>query len=180
MSILPKIGIALTAMSLSVATPVMAQSQANVGVFKDWSVFVAGDGSAKNCWIVSRPTSKTATRGGKKVTVKRGEIFLMVSVRPSDGVSNEVSFFSGYPFKPGSEVTISVGSNKLSMFTGDGDLNEIAWLPAAGDDDRAVSSFRAGSTAKVQGMSKRGTVTVDTFSLSGFTAALKSAKDKCN
>lgn len=179
MSFFSKIGVAIIAMSLSAGTA-LAQSQANVGVFKDWSVFVAGEGATKNCWIVSRPTSKTATRGGKKANVKRGEIFLMVSVRPSDGVTNEVSYFSGYPFKPGSEVVVTVGSEKLKMFVGDGDLSEIAWLPSAGDDDRAVSKFRAGSRAKVQGTSKRGTVTVDSFSLSGFTAAIKSAKERCS
>lgn len=179
MSILSKIGIAAAFAGIA-ATSAFAQTQANVGVHKDWSVFVAGEGASKNCWIVSRPTAKSATRGGKKVSVNRGDIFLMVSVRPSDGVKNEVSFFAGYPFKAGSEVRITVGSDRLTMFTGDGDLGEIAWLPSAGDDDTAVSRFRAGSKAKVQGESKRGTTTVDTFSLSGFTAAFDSAKKKCS
>ena len=167
---------AMSALSVSIAT---AQTQANVGVHKDWSVFVSGEGTAKNCWIVSRPTAKTATRGGKTTQVNRGDIFLMVSVRPGDGVKNEVSYFSGYPFKPGSEVEITVGSNKLTMFTGDGDLDEIAWLPTPEDDDSAVNRFRAGARAKLKAISARGTTTVDTFSLSGFTAAIKSASDMC-
>ncbi|MEM7238553.1 MAG: invasion associated locus B family protein [Pseudomonadota bacterium] len=178
MSILSRIGTVLVAAVLSVSGA-SAQTQANVGVHKDWSVFVAGEGASKNCWIVSRPVSMSATRGGKKTTVRRGDVFLMVSIRPGDSVKNEVSFFSGYPFKPGAEVSLSVGSKKQTMFTGDGDLNEIAWLPSAGDDDAAVSRFRAGSRARVQGLSARGTTTVDTFSLSGFTAAIGSAKKMC-
>ncbi|MEM1276208.1 MAG: invasion associated locus B family protein [Pseudomonadota bacterium] len=167
---------AISALSVTVAA---AQTQPNVGVHKDWSVFASGEGTAKTCWIVSRPTSKTATRGGKTTQVKRGDIFLMVSVRPGDGVKNEVSYFSGYPFKPGSEVEITVGSNKLIMFTGDGDLDEIAWLPTPEDDDAAVARFRAGARAKLKAESARGTITVDTFSLSGFTAAIKAASDMC-
>ncbi|MEM8792380.1 MAG: invasion associated locus B family protein [Pseudomonadota bacterium] len=167
----------LSALSITMAN---AQTQANVGVHKDWSVFVSGEGAAKNCWIVSRPTAKTATKGGKTTQVRRGDIFLMVSVRPGDGVKNEVSFFAGYPFKAGSEVELTVGSNRLTMFTGDGDLDEIAWLPTAQDDDRAVSRFRAGARAQIKGLSARGTTTIDTFSLSGFTAAINSAKEKCS
>ncbi|MEM6932559.1 MAG: invasion associated locus B family protein [Pseudomonadota bacterium] len=178
MSTITRLGTILAAAILTLSSA-SAQTQANVGVHKDWSVFVAGEGASKNCWIVSRPESQTATRGGKKTTVRRGDIFLMVSIRPGDGVKNEVSFFAGYPFKPGSEVSLTVGSSKQTMFTGDGELDEIAWLPSAGDDDTAVGRFRAGAKARIQGLSTRGTTTVDTFSLSGFTAAINSAQKMC-
>ena len=179
MMIFKKVGVAAVAalgvMSMT-AGSALSQTQQRVDVQKDWAVFVAGEGSSKVCWIVSVPEEKSATRGGKTVTVQRGDIFLMVSIRPGDKVKNEVSFISGYPFKPGSKVDVTVGSNTQQMFT-DG---ENAWLPSGAEDDRAVQRFRAGAKARVKGESARGTTTVDTFSLSGFTAAIKSASSRCS
>ena len=154
---------------------VAAQTQKRVDAKKDWSIFQAGTDAQKLCWIVSQPTQKAAFRNGKSVEVNRGDIFLMVAIRPADGVKSEVSFLSGYPFKKGSEVKASVGSDDFTMFT----EGETAWAPSAQDDTALVDAFRKGSNAKIEGTSTRGTVTVDTFSLSGFTAALDAAVELC-
>lgn len=153
----------------------VAQTQARVDAKKDWSIFEASSGGQKVCWIVSQPTSSAASRNGKSVQVNRGDIFLMVSIRPSDGVVNEVSFLSGYPFKKGSEVSAEVGAKKFSLFT----EGENAWAPSAKDDAALVEAFRRGAKAKIRGQSARGTKTADTFSLSGFTAALAAAAALC-
>ena len=82
-----------------------AQTQQRVKAIKDWSIFQAGAEGQKVCWIVSQPTRTAAFRNGRSVQVNRGDIFLMISIRPADGVANEVSFLSGYPFEKGSEVS---------------------------------------------------------------------------
>jgi len=153
----------------------MAQTQARVDAKKDWSIFQAGSEGQKICWIVSQPTKTAASRNGKSVQVNRGDIFLMVSIRPADGVVNEVSYLSGYPFKKGSEVGAVVGEKKFTLFT----EGENAWSPSAQDDAALIDAFRRGSTAKVEGESTRGTKTFDTFSLSGFSAALEAAAALC-
>lgn len=153
-----------------------AAAQTRVDAKKDWSVFEAGDGASKVCWIVSQPTESTATRGGKPVQVNRGDIFLMVAVRPGDNVKNEVSFLSGYPFKGGSEVKVSVGTNNFTMFT----EGENAWTRSGAEDNQLTAAFRKGARAQIKGVSQRGTTTNDTFSLSGFTAAMKTAQDRCS
>lgn len=153
----------------------VAQTQARVDAKKDWSIFQAGAGGQKVCWIVSQPTATAASRNGKSVQVNRGDIFLMVSIRPTDGVVNEVSYLSGYPFKKGSEVGALVGDKKFTLFT----EGENAWSPSAQDDASLIDAFRRGSNGKVEGESTRGTKTVDTFSLSGFSAALEAAAALC-
>ena len=153
----------------------LATGQERVAAKKDWSVFVAGSGGNKVCWIVTQPTKSEAFKGGKPVQVRRGDIFLMVSARKADGAKNEVSFLSGYPFKGGSKVKIRVGSKNFNLFT-DG---ENAWTTSAGQDNDLTSAFRRGARAQVEGLSARGTTTKDTFSLSGFTAALKDAQKRC-
>ncbi|MEM7683629.1 MAG: invasion associated locus B family protein [Pseudomonadota bacterium] len=152
-----------------------AMAQKRVEAHKAWSVFEATTDGSKVCWIVSTPTKWNATRDGKEVQVNRGDIFLMVSVRPKENVKNEVSFLAGYPFKGGTNVDVSVGSRNYTMFT-DG---ENAWTRSSGDDDTLTGAFRRGSTATIKGTSARGTTTRDTFSLSGFTAAIKSATALC-
>lgn len=160
---------------VAVTTAGMSVAQNRVDAKKDWSIFEATSSGAKVCWIVSQPTQSTATRGGQQVSVNRGDIFLMVASRPGDKVKNEVSFLSGYPFKKGSKVKVTVGSKSFTLFT-DG---ENAWTSSAAEDDRLTAAFRAGSSARIEGESARGTTTRDTFSLSGFTAALKSTRDRC-
>ncbi len=167
-----------------IAFGVMASSaaaQTRVDAKKDWSIFEASSGGSKVCWIVSQPTKSTAKRGGKDVTsgVSRGDIFLMIAVRKADKVKNEVSFLAGYPFKDGTKVKVTVnssrGATKFDLFTD----KENAWTSSPQADDKLTKAFRAGRNAVITGTSRRGTVTTDTFSLSGFTAAIKSAQSRC-
>jgi hypothetical protein len=161
---------------LAAAVTVPASGQTRVDAKRDWSIFEAGQGASKVCWIVSQPKSTSASRGGQTVQVNRGDIFLMVAIRPSDNVRNEVSFLAGYPFKEGSNVTVTVGSDNYTLFTN----GENAWTQSGAEDDQITAAFRAGTDARVTGESSRGTMTRDTFSLSGFTAALDAARQRCS
>lgn len=167
---------AVLSVALSAAA-VQAQAAAErVAAHNDWTVFVAGE--PKECYIVSQPTSSRATRDGQAVQVDRGDIRLFVRFNPSESVKNEVSFTGGYPFRAGTPVKVAVGSESYSLNPGPGDASGWAW-PAAADDARIVASMRRGSTATLTGVSSRGTTTVDTFSLSGFTAAVNEAESRC-
>ncbi|MEM7524288.1 MAG: invasion associated locus B family protein [Pseudomonadota bacterium] len=157
------------------AEPASAQSNESVDAKRDWSIFKQGAGASRQCWIVSQPVTKTADRGGNPVSVKRGDIFLMVSVRPGEQVKNEVSYVSGYPFKPGGSVTMTIGGSKFELFT----EGEGAWTDSADSDDKLVAAMRRGANAVLTGQSSRGTQTTDTFSLLGFTAALNEARTLC-
>jgi Invasion associated locus B (IalB) protein len=153
-----------------------ATAQSRVDARRDWSIFEAGEGGQKVCWIASQPKTSTAERGGQTVQVNRGDIFLMIAIRPSDNVRNEVSFLAGYPFKEGSNVTVTVGSDEFTMFTD----KENAWTSSGAEDDKITAAFRAGADARVTGESSRGTTTRDTFSLLGFTDALEAARERCS
>lgn len=158
------------------AGPVFAQSAERAAAHNDWSVFVAGD--PKECYIVSPPTKSTATRDGKAAEVQRGDIRLFVAFRPGENVTNEVSFTGGYPFRDGSTVKLAVGSDTFTLGPGQGDAIEWAWTDPS-DDSNAVAAMRRGATATLTGTSSRGTVTEDSFSLSGFTAAIEDAARLC-
>ncbi|SDX96148.1 hypothetical protein SAMN05444336_11523 [Albimonas donghaensis] len=155
-------------------TPAAAQQTTNrVEAFRDWSVFKA-DAGGPVCWVVTQPQSSVATRGGKPVQVRRGEIYLTVAVRPRQGVTNEIAMVGGYPFKDGSTVKAAIGDKSFSMFT----EGESAWTYPA-DDAAIVAAMKAGTAAVFTGVSSRGTTTTDRFSLLGFTDALTSAQRLC-
>ena len=157
------------------ASAAQAQSDDLVESNKDWSVFARGDGNDKVCWIASSPTNSRALRDGSPVEVRRGDIYLMVSYRPGETVAKEVSFISGYPFKQGSTVEADVGGNGWDMFT----VGENAWLSSSDKDAKIVEAFKKGADVKFTGVSSRGTTTIDTFSLLGFTDSVAKAEELC-
>lgn len=166
----------VAAMLLSMAAAPFAAAQEEaprVDAKRDWGVFSAGD--PKECWIVSAPVETKAERGGESVTVRRGNIMLMVSSRPAESVKSEVSFAAGYPIREGSTVNLRIGTQSFELFVDD----EWAWPASSDEDSKVVTAMRRGSSAVVTGLSKRGTKTVDKFSLLGFTAALESAQSMC-
>ena len=115
------------------ASPVMAQadpdrkSDNRVAVHKDWSVFEEA-GPTAYCWSASQPKESVHTRGGKPVSVRRGDILLLISFIPERNVSGQVSFLSGYPFREGAEVSVDIDGRKFSLYSGEKDTEkETAW-----------------------------------------------------
>ena len=149
------------------------QSTNRVAAKTDWSVFV--ESNPTECWAVSAPKETVNTRDGRVVAVRRGDIYMLVFNRPSQNVTSQVQFAGGYPFAPGSTVTVSVGDGTFELFT-DG---ESAWPPTPADDAKLVAALKRGTEAVVSGRSARGTTTKDTFSLLGFTAAVEEAEKRC-
>lgn len=138
----------------------------------DWTVFAAEN--PKECWAVSPPkeTVNTDSEGNPK-EVTRGDIRLYVAYRP--GNNGEVSFTGGYPFAPDSTVEVNVGGQKFNLFS----EGENAWTGSPEEDQKLIGALRAGADAQITGRSSRGTITKDTFSLSGITAATNTAKERC-
>ena len=74
------------------ATALQAQESSNVvATMTDWSVFV--EESPKECWGVSSPKETVNTKDGNPVQVRRGDILLFVTFRPS--ASGEISLAEG-------------------------------------------------------------------------------------
>lgn len=155
-------------------TMAFAQESSNrVAAETDWSVFVESDPT--ECWSVSAPKETVNTRDGRVVAVRRGDILLFVTHRPGSDVSGELAFTGGYPFADGSTVSMEIGDATFELFT-DG---EWAWPASAADDARITTAMKRGTLAVMTARSSRGTITKDTFSLLGFTAAVEEAANRC-
>ncbi len=144
-----------------------------VAVETAWSVFEEQD--PRECWAVSAPTETINTKDGQTVAVRRSAILLMAYYRPGADVKGQITFTGGYPFAKGSTVNIDVSGNKFEMFT----EGEWAWPASPGDDAKIISAMKRGADAILTARSSKGTVTKDTFSLLGFTAAIEGAEKRC-
>ena len=150
-------------------TQAMAAEPTSLGVSRDWDALMVSDGKTKSCYMRAAP-GKSEPAG-----LNRGESFLFITHRPASKTVNEVSFIAGYPYKPGSGVTLAIGKQKFAMFTeGDG-----AWVEKPADEARVIAAMKQGDTLTLSGTSQRGTKTTDHVSLAGFSAALKTINKAC-
>ena len=163
--------LAVAAITFSGAMAQAQESTNRVATMTDWNVFT--EESPKECWGVSKPKETVNSRDGQPVSVRRGDILLFVTFRP--GKPGEISFTGGYPFAGGSTVEVSVDGNAYQLFT-DG---EWAWPGSAEEDAKLLTALKAGTTASLSARSGKGTQTIDTFSLRGFTAAMEDAEKRC-
>lgn len=170
------VALGLAGAAILVPSTAMAQQAVpSVNAFDDWSVFETTSGQ-KECWIASAPTESSASRGGQTVTVRRGEIRMMITFRPGSNVNGEVSYTGGYPYQEDSRVRVAIGSTTFDLFT----EGEWAWPASASQDQSLIAAMRAGARAIVTGTSGRGTQTRDTISAIGFTNALNDARRRCS
>ena len=149
----------------------MAQASAPklLGEFDKWASYAYESKSGRVCHAISQPEDK------EPKNVNRDPVYFFVSHRPKEGVRNEVSVITGYPYKPGSTTSGAIGPDKYSMFTkGDG-----AWIDGKETEAKVVDSMKRGSSMIVKGTSRRGTLTTDKYSLAGVTKALDRIAAEC-
>ena len=163
--------LAIAAITLAGAMAQAQESTNRVATMTDWNVFT--EESPKECWGVSKPKETVNSRDGQPVSVRRGDILLFVTFRP--GKPGEISFTGGYPFATGSTVDVSIDGTPYQLFS-DG---EWAWPGSAEEDAKLLAALKGGTTATLTARSGKGTQTVDTFSLRGFTAAMEDAEKRC-
>ena len=150
-------------------------SQANaseprlIGTYGDWSAYMFTENGKKVCYMASKP------KKAEGAYTRRGEVFALVTHRPSEGTRNVFSYITGYPYKSGSDVSVNVDDKTFTLFTQD----DTAWTPDAKTDNMLASEIKQGSKMVVRGESGRGTKTVDTFSLSGSTKAHAKISQEC-
>ena len=162
--------------ALVAATTVAQSQEANpIGSFREWDAYTSTSPEAKACFIASQPTGSKYSQN----ISGRDPAFLFVTMwtasDPTKSVQNEVSTIIGYPFKPESNVTADIDGKKFSMFT----REDNAWFNDRNSEAAFIEAMKAGNTLTIQGSSGRGTITTDTYSLSGATAALEAIAKAC-
>ena len=159
------------ALAVSAVPAGQAQNTAErIDDFGKWSAYKTLENGNPVCFMASEPTK------AKGKYTKRGDIFALVSHRPAENRRDEVSFMAGYPFKPGSVVEVKIGNIRFQLVNLE---NDGAWTADPEEDKAIVQAMIKGSTMTVIGTSARGTLTTDTYSLSGFTKAYQAITTNC-
>ncbi len=152
-----------------VATTAQAQDIKTIATSGKWTAYVYQEDAKNVCYAQSKPIK---SEGAYK---SRGEVLLQVTNRPVEKASDVVSVVAGYSYQADSDATVMVGSRKFTFFT----FAERAWARDTQTDKAVVAAMSKGASLTVQGNSSRGTPTVDTYSLQGFSAAYKAITDTC-
>lgn len=161
----------LMAIALAVAGPAAAQEVEVLANFGNWTAYKFTENGNPVCYMASRPTSE------KGDYTRRGEVFAMVTHRPAEEKYDVVGFIAGYTFRDGSEVTAVIDRRKTyKLFT----HADTAWLENGSRDTAMVKDMIRGADMVVQGTSSRGTLTTDTYSLTGFTKTHNVINEACN
>jgi len=161
-------GWTLTALLVAALAAPLAVAQ-GLGTFRDWEAQAYEEDRAKVCSMWSAPKQAEGNY------TRRGEIFAFVTHRTGDKQRNEVSLQMGYPVKDGTDVIARIGAAKFEMFT----ESSKAWNRSSDADAKMVKAMRGGRELIVEGVSRRGTKTRDTYSLYGFSAAHKAITAAC-
>jgi invasion protein IalB len=171
-----------------------------VASYGDWSVFRSQSGKSRICYTLAQPKSRDPE------DLKRDPAYAFISERPGEGVRNEVSFIMGFeigaPGGPEAKDKKASDSKEKKdkaeakskkekaelvapMATiGEADFELLPkgtnlWVKNAAKESQLIEEMRKGVQLKIKAGSKKGSVTEDTYSLTGFSQAIDRALKDC-
>jgi len=157
--------------ALLTALPAQAQAPVNVGKFRSWMAVMLQQAGDKFCYVHGVPVRK---RGADK---ERGATYVQVVQLPLPAKrhTDELMLTAGYPYQRHSTVTLNIDGRIFRLMT----QEDTAWTEDVKVDPDLVRAMKTGKRMVVRGTTDSGTATVDTYSLSGFTAAYRAAAAAC-
>jgi hypothetical protein len=142
-----------------------------LGQYGIWGAYTASPGGKKVCFALAKPSSSETNPPNRP----RNPVYMFISTRPAEKVTNEVSVVIGYPFKPGTEATAQIGGTNFALYT----QQDGAWIKNAAEEAKMVETMRGGDNVVIKGVSAKGTQSTDTFPLKGVSQALDRAAQEC-
>lgn len=166
--------LATAATALVCAVAPVSAAPTLLGVFKSWTAASTGAGDQRVCYAISHPTSSLPAKA------KRDPIGFLISNWPARKTAAEPEVVAGYAYKDGSTVTAQIGVDKFTFFTkNDADAGS-AWIRDTADEVRLITAMKGGAQMAITGVSKRGTLTTDNYSLAGLSDALDKIQGACS
>lgn len=158
---------------LLLSQSVSADTATLLGVSKSWKAFSTSSGTDKVCYAIAQPASSLPKKA------KRNPVGFLINDWPSKKARAQPEIVPGYKYKENSEVTVQVGSDKFTFFASNDGGTGSAWMNKNNEEARLIDAMQRGSQAVVTGVSARGTMTHDTFSLAGLGDALTKVHTAC-
>ena len=121
------------------------------------------------CFIGSLPIKSDIPEGKK-----RGKTYVLV-YRINKNPDAIVQIEAGYPYDQNKIVEVKIDKS-LYKFSSEEDTPETAWTDK---DKEVIYAMKKGIELTIFGISSRGTKTIDTYTLNGFTAAYNNLINDC-
>ena len=198
------IAVLLACGALALSLPALADSKkdkkdkdavvkpALVATYGDWSVYRSDAGKGRLCYTLASPKSRDPE------DAQREPGYAFISERPAEQVRNEVSFVMGFDVaapetakaddkgahdkakdkkakSPLVAPTATIGEVEFELLPKGADL----WVKNPAKESQLIDEMRKGKELKIRASSKKGAVTVDTYSLTGFKQAIERAVKDC-
>ncbi|HEY8963587.1 MAG TPA: invasion associated locus B family protein [Alphaproteobacteria bacterium] len=160
----------LSVLLTAVSFAALADEPKVISTHGDWTAYSFKEGQGTVCYMASTPKKAEGKYS------KRGDVFALVTHRPAENTKNVFSYITGYDYKQGSDVTLTIDGTNYTLFT----HKDMAWAKDADTDNKIAAALRKGSKMTVKGVSTRGTETTDTFSLKGTGGASDAINKVCN
>jgi invasion protein IalB len=171
-----------------------------VASYGDWSVFQSQTGKSHICYTLAQPKERSPA------DLKRDPAYAFISERPAERVRNEVSFIMGFEVgaAPAAESKDKDKDKKRpeakdkdpkdrkaksepispTAVIGDVEFDLLpkgsnVWVKNAAEESQLIDEMRKGVKLTIKAASKKGNVTIDSYSLSGFSQAIDRALKDC-
>jgi hypothetical protein len=169
-----------------------ANKPALVASYGDWSVFQSQAGKSHICYTLAQPKERAPA------DLKRDPAYAFISERPGERVRNEVSFIMGFevgaapPAADAKDKKKADAKDKKSKsdpisptaVIGDAEFELLpkgnnVWVKNAAQESQLIDEMRKGAKLTIKAASKKGNVTIDSYSLAGFSQAIDRALKDC-
>ncbi len=146
-----------------------AQSVSLVASYGDWSVYTFKEDRGKVCYAMSPATE---IRGQYN---RQGKTHLLVTHRPKNKSFNVVSYVPGYVFKPNKRTWLEIEKDRFYLSS----KKDKAWALESDADEKIVRKMQKSDLLYVVGTTLEDKRTLDKFSLTGFSKAIRKASALC-
>lgn len=135
-----------------------------------WKAYTYVENGSTVCYMYTEPAKEEGNY------TRRGEPNVMVTRRKASRTTEEVSVTSGYPYRKGEPVRVKIDGGAFEF-----DLihEEHAWASDAGADAKLVKAMIRGAKMTVRGVSQKGTYSLDSYSLMGFSKTRDAIVQTC-
>ena len=121
------------------------------------------------CYIGSSPIKSDLPE-----TKKRGDNYILVyKIIGSD--ENIIQIEAGYKYNLDKKINVKIDNSNFEFYSTE-DSSETAW---ANDDKKVIYAMKKGLELTLTGVSARGTITNDIYTLKGFTNAVNLLNNDC-
>ena len=118
------------------------------------------------CYIGSSPVEEKIPEGKN-----RGDTYILV-YKINKNPNAIIQINAGYPYNEDEPVSVKIDKVEYEFYSQD----DSAWTDS---DNKIIYAMQKGLDLTITGISTRGTKTVDTYTLSGFTAAYNKLSEDC-